>query len=131
MGMGTCLVGDSSTMSFVLAEDTVNLAHKAVQFTEDGQLEVAESGDTAIGLTTGAVDAVEVSGEKITYGGTSVTVLVKNRGLAMAGTALEYGELLSVDEDGCVVSYSGDGVPFARGFSSCHGAGELVLVKLF
>lgn len=131
MSFSTSFIGDSSTMCYTLEEDTTDIAYKVVQFTEDGGIELATSGDFAIGLVTGAVDSVEVSGESLTYGGTWVTVLVKNRGLAMAGSALEYGELLGVNEEGCVVSYSGEGMPFGRAYSSVKNTGELALIKIF
>lgn len=131
MSFNTSFIGDSSTMCYTLEEDTTNLAYKVVQFTEDGGIELAESPDFAIGLVTGSVDAVDVSGEKLTYGGSWVTVLVKNRGLATAGTPIVFGELLGVNEEGCVVSYSGEGMPFGRAYSSVGQAGDLVMVKIF
>jgi hypothetical protein len=98
-------------------------AHKAVMYDTNGDVVIAASGDKAIGLIlSSSLDPIEQ--------GRQVHILIKYIGLGEAGTALNKGDLLTVNASGQLIPATSGAFIFGRAFTSVANAGEDVQVQI-
>lgn len=116
-------INESSTIAEKAGEKLENPAYKAVMYNSDGNVVIADKGDTAIGVVLGnCLDSVNK--------GDSINILIKDIGLIEAGGVIAKGDAVSVNDKGQAVKAEAGSFIFGFAFGSAKAKGELVQVQI-
>lgn len=117
-------INNSATVTEVVGAGGIDApVHKAVAYDADGNVVLAQSGETAVGLILSSTLEPRLEGER-------VHILVKNIGLLEAGAAIAKGDLVTVNDAGQGIPASSGDFIFGRAFTSASAAGEAAQVQI-
>jgi predicted RNA-binding protein with TRAM domain len=116
-------INDSATIAEKAGADIAAPAHKAAAYDANGNVVIAASGETAIGLILS--DSPDPIKE-----GFDVNILIKHIGLGEAGAAVAKGSFVTVNGSGQIIPAASGSFVFGRAFTSAASAGELVQVQI-
>lgn len=114
-------INDSAT---IVAKATAGIqggAFLAAALTKDG-ISVAKAGEAAIGVMIPETDSPKA--------GEDVTIQVKDIGLAMAGEAVEPGDLLASGANGKLVKAASGSFILAAALDTATAAGQVIPVQI-
>lgn len=114
-------VNDSATITAKAAVNIQGGAFLAVTLTKNG-VAVAKAGEAAIGIMIPGTDSPKA--------GEDVNIQVKDIGLAMAGAAVEAGDLLASDANGRLVKAASGGFILAAALGAATAAGQVISVQI-
>ncbi|MFP3153124.1 hypothetical protein LQZ18_01575 [Lachnospiraceae bacterium ZAX-1] len=123
-------INNSATIREVVGADITNARHKVVMYDEGGNVELATSGDKAIGVILSDTAAIESGDDLITKAGFEVDILIKYIGLVEAAGAISKGDLVTVNGVGQVATAAAGDFVFGRAFTSTSAEGELAQVQI-
>jgi hypothetical protein len=98
-------------------------AHKAVMYDGDGNVVIAASGESVIGLV------LSNTFDPITEG-SLVHVAIKNIALIEAGAAINKGSLVTVNTDGQAIPASSGTFIIGRAFEAADAAGLVIQIQV-
>lgn len=114
---------ESSTIAEKAGDNLVNAAYKAVMYNSDGNIIIADKGDTAIGVVLGdCLDSVNK--------GDNMNILIKDIGLIEAGGVIAKGDAVSINDKGQAVKAETGSFIFGFAFSRAKAEGELIQVQI-
>lgn len=114
-------INDSATIVAKAAADIQGGAFLAAMLTKDG-VAVAKAGEAAIGIMIPETDSPKA--------GEDVNIQVKDIGLAMAGAAVEAGDLLTSDANGKLVKAASGNFILATALGAAAAAGQVISVQI-
>ncbi len=115
-------VNSSATVKEVAGEGLEGACHKAIAYDGNGDVVLATSGKTAVGLL------LSTTGEKVVVG-EEVDVLLKDVGLLVTLGAVSKGDFVTI-ENGCGKSASSGDVIFGRAMTESYEAGDLIQLRI-
>lgn len=117
-------VAESSTRAGTLGEDCTKASCRAVMFNAVGDVVLATEPEKAMGILI-------ASSEEELLAGSAVSFLVKDVGLMSIGSAVNKGDLVTIDSQGRAVKATSGSVVFGRAFTSGSLENSLVEVMVF
>lgn len=114
-------INDSATIVAKAAADIQGGAFLAAMLTKNG-VAVAKAGEAAVGIMIPETDSPKA--------GEDVNIQVKDIGLAMAGAAVEPGDLLASDASGKLVKAASGNFILATALAAATAAGQVISVQI-
>ena len=116
-------INNSATITEVVgAAGIATPVHRAVMYDTDGNVVLATSGETAIGLVLSNTLEPKAAGER-------VHVLIKQIGLVEAGAAITKGDLVTINATGQAIPAAAGDFIFGRAFTAAP-AGAAAQVQI-